>query len=82
MGGELALYCGSVLGVVNASRHLWGVSLGPGEESTRVGFLWLARPPLQLRQARPWTRCLGAYVGASASKVDDSHTPSLIGGLQ
>jgi hypothetical protein len=37
-------YFGSVSGVVNATGHLWRVSLGPDKESTRVASLRLARP--------------------------------------
>jgi hypothetical protein len=38
-------YCGSVPGIVNAIDHLWRVSLGLGEESTRLASSQFVRPP-------------------------------------
>jgi hypothetical protein len=48
-------YCGLVPGVVNAIVHVWQVSLGRGEESTRVASPRFVRPPppLWLCLARP-----------------------------
>jgi hypothetical protein len=37
---------GSMPSVVNVVGHLWQVGLGPGEGSTRVVSIWLARPPV------------------------------------
>jgi hypothetical protein len=73
VGGRPTLYCNLVSGIVNATGHLWRVGLG-------LGVVNAPDPPLLLRHARPRARCLGAYLGAGASGVDDSITPSLTGG--
>jgi hypothetical protein len=57
VGGGPVLYCGSVLGIICAVRHLWWVSLGPSEESTRVAF---SVRPTPLSSSATTTLGLGA----------------------
>jgi hypothetical protein len=61
--GGPALYCDLVSGVVNTSGHLRWVSLGPGEEPSRVVSFRFAQPPLLLRHDRPQLGSLGFIWG-------------------
>jgi hypothetical protein len=75
----LVLYCGSVPGVVIEANHLWWVSLGLGEDTTRVPCLRFARPSSCSATPDPRLGASRFIRGVSASRVDGSLKPLLTG---